>query len=328
MKVLVVGGTGQLGANLVRALLVHGDQVRVMIRSTSHTQSLEGLDLERVTGDLNDPPSLRRACEDVQVVYQAASYYPTATIPAAEAKAHALRETTHLLDAVRAASVERLVFTSTLTTIGLSPRPGGLATEEYPFSTAFSNNPYLIAKSAMERAVLDAARQGIPAVVVNPTAFFGPYDQKPTSGTQILMIAKRRMPGYIQGLVNVIDVRDVAAAMIRAAERGRVGERYIVGNWNTTQQAVNRLIARCAGVMAPLIPIPFPFAHLGSKLGEWAWRRIRPTPPPVPAFFVEVLKHMQHYDCSKALRELDYPRHSVEQAIRDALEWFRERRYL
>jgi dihydroflavonol-4-reductase len=309
-------------------LLAKGHQVRALVRPTSKTLTLDGLDIERVTGDLNDLDSLVLACEHAQVVYQTASYYPLATIPAEEAKAQALKETKNLLNAVRQTGVERLVFTSTLTTIGFPTAPGQLANEDCPFSTQFPNNPYLTAKMAMEIRVLEATREGIPAVVVNPTAFFGPYDSKPTSGTQILMIAKRLMPGYIQGPVNVIDVRDVAGALIKAAERGRVGERYIIGNWNTTQQDLNKLIAKVAGVMAPMIPVPFLVAQQGSKLGEWATKTILRKPPFVPAFFVEMLKHMQQYDCSKGLRELDYPQSSVETAIRDALAWFKQNGYV
>lgn len=328
MKVLVLGATGQLGSNLVRMLLAKGDQVRALVRPTSKTLTLDGLDIERVTGDLNDLDSLVLACEHAQVVYHTASYYPPATIPAEEAKAQALKETNNLLNAVRQTGVECLVFTSTLTTIGFPTAPGQLANEDCLFSTQFPNNPYLTAKMAMEIRVLEATREGIPAVVVNPTAFFGPYDSKPTSGTQILMIAKRLMPGYIQGPVNVIDVRDVAGALIKAAERGRVGERYIIGNWNTTQQDLNKLIAKVAGVMAPVIPVPFLVAQQGSKLGEWATKTILRKPPFVPAFFVEMLKHMQQYDCSKGLRELGYPQSSVETAIRDALTWFKQNGYV
>ncbi len=321
MKALVLGATGFLGSNLVRALLANGQQVRAMVRPTSNTRTLDGLDVERVLGDLRDPGSLARACAGVQVVYQTASYYPPQTIPARAARAQALMETQHLLTAAQRATVYRLVFTSTLTTIGF-PVDGGLATETCPFMPMFSNNPYLIAKVAMENLVLDAARErGFPAVVVNPTAFFGPYDSKPTSGTQILMIARRLMPLYIAGKANAIDVRDVAVGMILAAERGRLGERYILGNWNTTQKELNALIAREAGVMAPL-------ARYGTKVLEWAFQTVLRQPSPVPSFFVEMLPHMQHYDCSKAIRELDYPRNPVETAIRDAIQWFRGNGYL
>jgi len=328
MKALVLGATGFLGSNLVRALLAKGQQVRAMVRPTSNTRTLDDLDVERVIGDLRDPGSLARACAGVQVVYQTASYYPPQTIPAHAARAQALMETQHLLTAAQRATVHRLVFTSTLTTIGF-PADGGLATETCPFMPIFPNNPYLIAKVAMENMVLDAARErGFPAVVVNPTAFFGPYDSKPTSGTQILMIARRLMPLYIAGKANAIDVRDVAVGMILAAERGRLGERYILGNWNTTQKELNALIAREAGVMAPLAPVPFPLARYGTKVMEWAFQMVLNRPSPVPSFFVEMLPHMQHYDCSKAIRDLDYPSNPVETAIRDAIQWFRGNGYL
>ncbi len=328
MKALVLGASGQLGANLVRALVEQGDEVRALLRPSSHTRTLEGIPLERLTGDLGGAESLARACDGMRVVYHCATYYPPHTVPVEAAKSQALRETGHVLDAVRRASVERLVFVSTLTTIGFPKDPTRLADETCPFSTTYTDNAYLMAKAAMEDAALAAAKDGVPVVVVNPTNFFGPYDSKPSSGTLILMIAKRLMPGYIQGDVNVIDARDVAAGMIRAAARGRIGERYILGNWNTTQKDLNELIARVVGVSPPLFPVPFALARHGSKLGDWASRTILRRPAPVPGFFVEMLRHMQQYDCSKAIRELDYPRSPVEQAIRDAVTWFRENGYL
>ncbi len=254
MKALVLGATGQLGANLVRALVAQGDEVRALLRPSSNSRTLEGIPLERINGDLGDAESLARACDGIQVVHHCATYYPPHTVPVDVARSQALRETANVLDAVRRASVQRLIFVSTLTTIGPSKEPTRLADETCPFSTAYTNNPYLMAKAAMEEAALAAAKEGVPVIVVNPTNFFGPYDSKPTSGTLILMIAKRLMPGYIQGDVNVIDVRDVAVGMIRAAERGRIGERYILGNWNTTQKELNELIARVVGVSPPLFP--------------------------------------------------------------------------
>ena len=328
MKSLVIGGTGQLGANLVRALLERGDQVRVLHRSASNTFTIDGLNIERVEGDLNDGESLRLGCEGRDVVYHTAGYYPPVTIPVEVAQGQALKETALVLEAVRSARVDRLVFASTLTTVGFPKTVDHPANETCQFSTRYRNNPYLMAKVAMEEKILESVQRGIPAVVVIPTEFFGPYDQKPTSGTHILMVAKGRMPVYVPGPVNVIDVRDVAVSMIRAAERGRVGERYLVGNWNTTQKDLNELIAQVAGVGPPFLPVPLTFARWGSKVGEWIFRSLFRRPPFVPAFFVEVMSHMQHYDCSKAQRELDYPLSNPRGAIEDAVTWFRENGYL
>lgn len=328
MRVLVLGASGFLGSNLVRALLAKGDRVRALVRPTSALRTLEGLPVERVEGDLQNLDSLVKACTGIEVIYQTASYYPPQTVPVSIATSLALGQTKNLLEAVRRTSVGRLVFTSTLTTIGFPKDRSRLADETCLFSTLYTDNPYLMAKAAMEEAVLAATKEGLPAVVVNPTMVLGPYDSKPTSGTQILLIARRLMPGYIQGPINVIDARDVAQGMIKASERGRVGERYILGNWNATHRELNALIAREAGVMAPLVPVPYQLARYGSKVGDWAFRRILRRLAPVPGFFVEMLRHMQQYDCSKAIRELDYPRSPVENAIRDALTWFRRNGYL
>jgi len=330
MRVLVLGASGFLGSNLVRALFDQGDEVRALLRPGNRGATLKGLSLERVSGDLRDAESLARACDGIRIVYHTAGYYPTATIPVETAVQQALTETRNVLNAVKQAGVQRLIFTSTLTTIGFPKEPGTLATEVCPFATRFSTNPYLMCKAAMEDAMLAAAKakDGVPVVVVNPTACYGPYDSKPTSGAQIVMIAKRLMPAYVQAPVNAVDVRDVADGMIRAAARGRIGERYILGNWNTTQKELGELIAGMAGVAAPKIPVPFAVARYGSKIGDWAFRTLLRRPAPVPSFFVEVLQHMQQYDCSKAIRELDYPRHPVDGAIRDELVWFRGNGYL
>jgi len=327
MKTLVIGGTGQLGANLVRVLLDHGHSVRVLHRPTSRTFTLDGLSVERIEGDLNDGASLRRACDGVQVVYQAAGYYPHSTIPVDEAKGQALKETHLLLEAVRNAGNERFVYASSLSTIGFPRQTGQLANEACAFSTRFTNNPYLMAKAAMEEKVLQAAKQGIPTVVVVPTEFFGPYDQRPSSGRQLLMLANGRMPVFVPGLVNVIDVRDVAVAMVRAAERGRIGERYVVGNWNTTQKELYELMADVVGVSPPQFPVPASLARWGAKAGEWI-AGMRRQAPSFSSVFVEVMAHMQHYDCTKALKELAYPRSSIATALADAVRWFRDHGYL
>jgi dihydroflavonol-4-reductase len=304
-----------------------------MVRPTSDLRVLAGLDLERVEGDLNDQGSVERACRGMRLVYQTASYYPSHTVPVNVAIAHGLAETRTLLAAVRQADIDRLVFTSTLTTIGFPPRdsqhPPRLANEEDPFVPLFPDNPYLMSKAMMEQEVLQhGAQHGLPVVVVNPTACYGPYDKKPTSGTQILMIARRRMPFYVQGPINAIDVRDVADGMISAAERGRIGERYILGTWNTTQKELNAMIARVVGTAAPILPIPFSVARYGAKLGDWVFGTVFRRPAPVPGFFVEALRHMQQYDCSKASRELGPARRPIDRAIAEAAAWFRGNGYL
>jgi dihydroflavonol-4-reductase len=328
MKALVLGSTGLLGANLVRALIKKGYQVRAFKRKTSRTAEIAGLPIETVDGDLMDRDSIANALKGCRLLFHAGPYYPKLTIPVREATEKGLMDVRNVMEAAKEARLERVVYTSTLTTIGASPRPGLPADEDCVFKTRFTDNPYLMAKSAMEDEVRRYAREGLPAVIVNPTAFFGPYDSHPSSGTLVLMIARRQMPAYIEGRTNVIDVRDVAMGMVMALERGRAGERYILGHLNTTQSELNRMIAHAVGVPPPRIPTPFELARWGSKLGEWTFTHILGRPSPAPSFFVEMISQFQHYDCSKAIRELGLPQNPVENAIRDAVQWLRGNGYL
>jgi dihydroflavonol-4-reductase len=278
-------------------------------------------------GDFTDQGSLLRALEGCDYLFHAGPYFPLRTLPVDEAIARGLADVKTVMAAAEEMRIKRVVYTSTLFQIGPPRGVGRLADETDPFETVFRQNPYLMAKHAMEEEVKKRADGGLPVVIVNPTAFFGPYDSRPTSGTQILMIARRQMPAYVEGPVNVIDVRDVAMGEVLALEKGRVGERYILGHWNTTQGELNRLIARLAHVPPPRFKVPWGLARFGAKTGEKVMALLH-RDPPVPSFFVEALCHFQHYNCTKAIQELGLPQNPVEGAIRDALAWFREHRYL
>lgn len=329
MKVLVLGATGQLGANLVRTLLEKKYEVRAFRRPTSRTIGIDGLPVEPAVGDFHDLDSLNRAMRGCRAVLHAGPYYPFVPISVQSACEKGLADVGHVLKAARQTGIERIVYTSTLTTIGRPSEPGRPADETCRFQTAYTQNPYLAAKAAMEEEVCRAAQEDrLPAVIINPTAFFGPYDARPSSGTQILMIAKRQMPVYVEGPTNVVDVRDVARGAVLALERGRIGERYILGGQNTTQGELNRLISRVVDRLGPFLAVPFELARLGAKTGDLFFSKILRRPPPVPGFFVEMLRHMQHYDLSKARQELGYSPGPIEPAIRDAFQWFRQHGYL
>lgn len=289
---------------------------------------IEGLGVEHAIGDFRDREAVRRAAQKCDVLFHVGGYYPTAPIPAAQAIRRSVEEIRSILDAALAAGVRRLVYGSSLTTIG-PPAEGRLADESCPFSTPYPGNPYLAAKAAMEEEVFEyVAKRDLPAVIGVPTVLIGPFDVKPTSGQQIILIARGRMPFYIEGETNVVDVRDAARGMVLLLERGRIGERYILGGVNTTQGELNRLIAREAQVRGPLLRIPFQIAHLGSKMGDLLFMSLLRRPPPVPGFFIEVVGQMRHYDLSKARRELGYEPGPIEPAIRDALAWFKAHGYL
>jgi dihydroflavonol-4-reductase len=328
VKALVLGSTGQLGANLVRALLQKGYQVKAFKRKTSKTIGIESLPIEMVDGDLMDRDSIAAALKECQLLFHAGPYYPSQTVPVEAASEKGLMDIRNVMEAAKQARVERIVYTSTLTTIGPPPKQGMLANEQCVFKTRFPKNPYIMSKAVMEDEVRRYAKEGLPVVIVNPTAFFGPYDTYLSSGTLILMIARGRMPAYIEGRTNVIDVRDVAMGMVLALERGRPGERYILGHLNTTQSEMNRMIAEAVGVSSPRFATPFELARWGSKMGEWVFARVLRKPFPAPSFFVEMIAQFQHYDCSRAVRELGLPQNPVKNAFQDAVQWYWEHGYL
>ncbi len=190
MKALVIGSTGQLGANLVRALLQRGYEVKALTRKTSDPSVLRGLPVDTVLGDVHDRPSLSNALKGCDALFHAGAYYPVQTIAVDRAVTLGLQDVRNCLEAAGEAGIRRIVYSSTLTTIGPSTREDGLADEECRFVPQYPRNPYLMAKAAMEDEVRRFAGRGLNVVIVNPTAFYGPYDAHMTSGKQIVMIAR------------------------------------------------------------------------------------------------------------------------------------------
>ncbi len=328
MRVLVLGATGFLGANVIRALLEKRYDVRAFHRPNSVTLGIDGLPGETALGDFDDRDSLLKAMQGCEAVIHAGAYYPTGPIPVNRAIQRGVSQLRSVMESALQSGVHRLVYGSSLTTIG-PPTHGDLADERCSFQTRYSRNPYLMSKAAMEEEVRQYVQhRKLPAVIAVPTVLIGPYDVKPSSGKQILLIAKRRLPFYIEGKMNLVDVRDVARGMVDLLERGRIGERYILGGVNTTGKEFNRQVARQAGVRPPLLPMPFFISHWGSKAGDILFAKLLRRDPPVPGFFVEVLREMHHYDITKARKELGYKPGPIEPAIRDALQWFRTHHYL
>lgn len=328
MKALVLGSTGFLGANLIRALLDKRYDVRAFHRPDSATLGIDGLPGETALGDFDDRDSLLKAMAGCEAVFHAGAYYPTGPISAKKAVQRGVTQLRSVMEAALQAGVRRLIFGSSLTTIG-PPATGGLADERCSFRTRYPDNPYLMSKAAMEEEVRRYVRdRGLPAVIAVPTVLIGPYDVKPTSGKQILLIARKMLPFYIEGKTNVVDVRDAARGMVQLLERGRIGERYLLGGVNTMQSEFNREVAKIAGVRPPLLPLPFTLSHWGSKGGDFLFSKLLRHDPPVPSFFLELLQELRHYDLTKARTEVGYKPGPIEPAIRDTLQWFRTHHYL
>jgi dihydroflavonol-4-reductase len=326
MKVLVTGATGFIGGAVVRALVRRGIDVRVLARAGADLQNLQGLTVERVEGDLRDQASLRKSLAGCRQLYHVAAHYALwAKNPAIFYDIN-VTGTKTLLEAARDAGTERIVYCSTIGAIGLPPG-GGLGTEETPVSLEQMAGHYKRSKYLAEQEVFTLAKAGLPVVIVNPSAPVGASDVKPTPTGQVIVdFMKGRMPAYIETGMNIVDVDDVAAGHLLAMEKGRIGERYILGNANLMLREVFEILSRLTGINAPSIKLPrlaiLPLAYLNLWMANMTGH-----PPRIPLEGVKMAKYNMHYDCSKAIRELGFPQTPPEVALEKAVRWFRDHKY-
>jgi len=327
MKALVTGATGFIGSAVARALLDAGTSVRVLVRPGSDLQNLQGLCVESVQGDLCDPTSLRAALTGCQQLYHVAAHYALwARDPSVFYQVN-VDGTRQLLEAAREVGVERIVYTSTIGAIGL-PGGGGLGTEDTPISLAQMAGDYKRSKFLAEQEVQTLAKAGLPVVIVNPSAPVGVHDVKPTPTGQIIVdFMKGRMAAYIETGMNLIDVEDVAIGHMRAMERGRLGERYILGTRNVMLREMFDILSPLTGVKAPTVKLPRGFVLPLAHINKWIADYVTHEAPRIPLEGVRMAKYKMHYDCSKAIRELGLPQTPVEVALEKAVRWFRDHGY-
>ncbi|MBI4201063.1 MAG: NAD-dependent epimerase/dehydratase family protein [Chloroflexi bacterium] len=322
-KVLVTGGTGFIGGHIVRRLCGEGFSVRVLARSSSSLRSLEGLPVEIVTGDLRDRPSLERAVQDCQTVFHVAADYRLWVRDPQELYRSNVEGTENMLAAAKGAGVSRMVYTSTVGTIGW-PRNGAEGTEEYFPDRGTLSGPYKKSKFLAEQAALRYAREGFPVVIVNPTAPVGEGDRKPTdTGKIILDFLNRRMPAYLDTGLNLVDVKDVAAGHLAALRCGQPGERYILGGRNMSFKEILDTLAQITGLASPRWRIPYGVALCAGAADSWV-ARFTGRPPRIPLEGVKMARHKMYVSSAKAERELGYRPGPVENALERAVGWFRE----
>ena len=327
MKVLVTGVTGFIGSAVARALLQAGTAVRGLVRPGADLRALDGLAIETVPGDLNNAASLRSALTGCRQLYHVAAHYALwARDPSVFYKVN-VEGTRAIMAAAREAEVERIVYTSTIGTIGL-PEDGGPGTETTPVSPARMAGDYKRSKYDAEQVVMQAVAAGLPVVIVNPSAPVGVGDVKPTPTGQIIVdFMKKRMVAYLETGMNLIDVEDVAVGHLQAMERGQTGKRYILGGHNLMLKDMFEILSPLTGVHAPTLKLPrglvLPLAHLNTWLADYATHR----PPRIPLDGVRMAKYVMHYDCSKAIRELGLPQTPAETALEKAVRWFRDHGY-
>jgi dihydroflavonol-4-reductase len=327
MDALVTGGTGFIGANLVRELLADGARVRVLARKGGDRRALERCAVEVVEGDLLDPPSLRAAVRGARHVYHvAADYRLWAPDPRALYRAN-VDGTRHLLEAAAEAGAGRIVYTSTVGAVGI-PHDGTPGDETTPVSLQDMVGAYKASKFLAERVAEEAGARGVPIVIVNPSAPVGPLDIKPTpTGQMIVDFLKGRMVASLDTGLNLVHVRDVARGHILAAERGRLGERYILGNQNLSLLEIFRLLAGITGIPAPRLRVPYAAAWLAA-VGMEGVSRLTGRPPRVPLTAVRMARKRMHFSAAKAVRELGMPQTPVLDALADAVRWFVEQGYV
>ena len=326
MKALVTGATGFVGAAVVRALLNTGVEVRVITRPGSDPSNLQSLKVEQAFGDLRDKVSLREALTGCRHLYHVAAHYALwARDPSIFYDINVVG-TRNLLEAARETGIERTVYCSTIGAIGLPPG-GGLGTEETPVSLEQMAGHYKRSKYLAEQEVHKLAKEGLPVVIVNPSAPVGERDVKPTPTGQIIVdFMKGRMPAYIETGMNIIDVDDVATGHLLAMEKGRQGERYILGSTNLLLREVFQILSKLTGVKAPALKLPRSAVLPLAYLNHW-FANLTGLPPRIPLEGVKMAKYKMHYDCSKAVRELGLPQNPPEIALEKAVRWFKSHGY-
>lgn len=320
--ILVTGASGFVGGHVARALVQAGAGVRILLREHSLTDTLHGLQVERTYGDLRDPASLRAAVRGCRQVFHVAADYRLWVPNPKDMYAVNVDGTAALMDAAAEAGVSRIVYTSTVGCMGW-PRGGGPANEDTPVSLANMKGHYKRSKFMAEQAVLERARRGVPVVVVNPTAPVGEDDWKPTpTGRIILDFLAGRMPAYLNTGLNLVDVRAVAAGHLLAAEKGRIGERYLLGDRNLTMREILQMLGRIAGVKPPRLRIPWAAAYMAG-LASSGLSRITGNEPRVPLDGVRMARRKMFIASDKAQRELGYQPGNLEDALRRAVEYCR-----
>lgn len=323
---LVTGGTGFVGTHVVRALIARGRSVRCLVRRGSIRTNLDGLGVEIVPGDLADLPSLRAAAAGCGVVYHCAADYRLGARRPAEIFAANVGGTDNVLRAAADAGARRVVYTSSVGALGLTA-DGSPADEETPVRPSTLIGAYKKSKHAAEKVALDWAARGLPLVIVNPSTPVGERDVKPTpTGKMVVDFLNGRMPAYVDTGLNLVDVRDVAAGHLLAAERGRIGERYILGNRNMTLKEILDALAAITGLPAPRWKLPHAIPWVAAVV-DLAISRVAGREPSIPLEGVRLARHRMYFDSSKAVRELNLPQSDVFGALARSVAWFRENGY-
>lgn len=332
MKCLVTGASGFIGGNLVHDLLARGHEVKALLRPGCDERGLRGAEFERIPGDVLDVPSLDAGLRGCDWCFHVAASYHLWLPDYAPMYAANVEGTRNVLEAAVRAGCGRIIHTSTVGCLAMPRSINGTVEPVDETSEATESqmtNHYKRSKYRAEQIALAMAREGAPVVIVNPSAPVGPRDVKPTpTGKVIVDFLNRAMPAYLDTGLNWVHVRDVAAGHALAAEKGRIGERYILGNaaGNWTMREAFAALEKITGVPAPRWQIPYIVA-LGAAHADEAASRFTRRPPKAVLAGVRMAKYKMFFNPAKAIRELGLPQTPPEEALAGAAQWFRENGY-
>ena len=352
MKAFVTGATGFLGSHVARVLAEQGAELRLLVRPTSDLRNLDGLNADRVVGDLRDSASLEKALTGCDVVFHVAADYRLWVRDPDEMYRSNVEGTRSLLKAARKQGVRRVVYTSSVATMGFisnhataelrsagqvrapAPTQTGTATsrvadEESPVSLADMIGPYKRSKFMAEQVAVDAARSGVDVVIVNPSTPIGERDIKPTpTGRIVVDFLKRKFPAYMETGLNLVDATECARGHVQALEKGRSGERYILGGENLTLKEILDRLAAITGLPSPTVKVPYLVALAGGIFYEMVSGRLLGREPRATIDEVRMARKMMFVNSAKAERELGWRAVPVDGALRRSVEWFRANGYV
>jgi dihydroflavonol-4-reductase len=327
MKALVTGATGFVGSHVARVLAEQGADLRLLVRSSSDLRNIQGLKAERVVGDLRDPASLEKAMADCEVVFHVAADYRLWVRDPEQMYRSNVDGTRALLVAAQKLHVRRVVYTSSVATMGFTSN-GHPADESSPVSLDNMIGHYKRSKFMAEEVALEAGRSGIDVVVVNPSTPVGERDIKPTpTGRIVVDFLKKKFPAYVDTGLNLVDVTECARGHVAALEKGRSGERYILGGENLTLKQILDKLAAITGLPSPKIRVPYVMALATGVVDEMITGRILGGEPRATIDAVSMGRKKMFMSCAKAERELGWKTVPVDGALRRAAEWFQANGY-
>jgi dihydroflavonol-4-reductase len=327
MLIFLTGATGFVGSHVARALAAQGADLRLLIRSGSDLRNIQELRAERVVGDLRDPAPLKKAVAGCDVVFHVAADYRLWVRDPEQMYRSNVEGTQAILEAARENKVRRVIYTSSVATMGFQSN-GHLANEDSPVSLDNMIGPYKRSKFMAERIAVEAGRSGMDVVVVNPTTPVGERDIKPTpTGRIVVDFLKRKFPAYVDTGLNLVDVTECAQGHVAALEKGRSGERYILGGENLTLKQILDKLAAITGLPSPKIKVPYAVALATGVVDQVVTGYMRNREPRATIDAVRMGRKKMFVSSNKAERDLGWKTVPVDGALRRAVEWFQSNGY-